>query len=132
MKVQIWDSYALSNDGRVLHFDIVVPESTTSAENVLQFGRDYLKHIGFSGSDFNTSRCQFCHVEEPSEEMIINIKNKSYDIIDLGYIEPRLPSNPTRRAMILFLRAFYDEYRFFNFSETSTAEIENILAKRNS
>lgn len=130
MKVQIWDSYALSDSGRVLHFDIVVAESTTDTQTILQFGKAYLKEIGFTGPDLNTSRCQFCHVEEPSEEMIRNIKDKSYDIIDLGFIEPKLPSNPSRRDLILFLRAFHDEYRYYNFAELSTQEIEHIVKNR--
>lgn len=126
MKIQVWDSYALSHTGRVHHFDILVPDSNPSEQSILSFGQNYLAQINFEGPELNVNRCQFCHVEEPTEKVLKDIDCNGYSIIDLGFIESNLPANPNRRELILFLRAFHDEYRYFNFSSHSLEDIIEI------
>lgn len=63
MKVAVYDSYVTRNDGRVMHFDIIVPEEVTH-EKTLEFGKEYLKRVGQEGQALTAKECQFCHLEE--------------------------------------------------------------------
>ena len=41
MKASVWDTYVNKKDGTVMHFDIMVPESTKESETVYQFSKEY-------------------------------------------------------------------------------------------
>ncbi|MFZ5973755.1 MAG: DUF2024 family protein [Bacteroidota bacterium] len=47
MKVAVWVTYVTRKSNRLMHFDIIVPESTDE-ERVLAFGRGYF-HVGGNG-----------------------------------------------------------------------------------
>lgn len=127
MKVAVWDTYAKAKDGRVLHFDIIVPEYLTNASTIFQYGKEYLASLGEAESEIHSKNCQFCHIEEPSEDVKKAIQQKGYYIYRMEDIPAQLFANPSRREMILYLKGHFDEYRFADFRGKTEEEVKKIL-----
>ena len=83
MKVSVWDTYVKRKDGRVMHFDILVPADVRDEETIFTFGKDYLQSKNEAGQALSTSECQFCHVEQATDEMIVSIQQKGYYIVEM-------------------------------------------------
>lgn len=85
MKVSVWDTYVDRTDGKVMHFDILVPQSLQDADKVFEFGKEYLTSKPFETGKLSAEECQFCHVEQASEDVIKDIEDKGYHIIEMEY-----------------------------------------------
>lgn len=83
MKVAVWDTYVKRKDGRVMHFDILVPVEVKNEETIFNFGKDYLQSVKEAGQVLSANECQFCHVEQATDEMVVNIQQKGYYIIEM-------------------------------------------------
>jgi hypothetical protein len=59
MKVAVWDTYVTRKDGRVMHFDILVPADVRNEETILTFGKDYLQSNNGAGQVLSANECQF-------------------------------------------------------------------------
>lgn len=129
IKVRVWDTYVQKRDGNVLHFDIVVPENLSYEMFVFDCGKEYLKSLGELDSKLDADECQFCHIEAPSKEVTDSIQLKGYSIIELEDIPKKLPIEPSRRDMILYLKGYYKQYRFKDFKGISKEEVESIIQK---
>ncbi len=130
MKVAVWDSYVKKHDGSVSHFDIIVPEEIKDSDTIIQYGKTYLKSIGIHDSRLTTDECQFCHIEEPDNNMLESIRDEGYYILEMEDIPATLPNEKTRRDMILHLRAHHPEYRFFDFRSMTTDEIHLVIGEK--
>lgn len=115
MKVAVWDTYVKVPSGEVLHFDILVPDQLRDAAVIYQYGRAFLQSRGVASGEIDADHCQFCHIEEPDEEMLQSIEQSGYYILELDTIPAQLPAEPTRRDLVLHLRGHYDQYRFADF-----------------
>ncbi len=65
-----------------MHFDIVVPEQTGQT-TVHTYGENYLVSKQQGGQPLTAKECQFCHVEEATQEMITAFNDKGYFIIEM-------------------------------------------------
>ncbi|MFS4455467.1 DUF2024 family protein [Maribacter sp. 2304DJ31-5] len=83
MKVSVWDTYVKKADGKVMHFDILVPSSLNNEQSVFNFGNDYLKNKSLKTNQLTSNECHLCHVEQATEEMILSIEKKGYFIIEM-------------------------------------------------
>ncbi len=83
MKISVWDTYVTKKDGAIMHFDILVPDTVKNQEEVYRFGRDYLRTKGLEGQNLAAGECQFCHIEEATEEMNASIEQQGYHIIEM-------------------------------------------------
>lgn len=83
MKVAVWDTYVERSDGKKMHFDILVPEHEKDASIIYRFGRDYLRTKNVVSTKLSSKECEFCHIEEASEEIIKAIKTKGYHIVEM-------------------------------------------------
>ncbi len=83
MKVAVWDTYVKKEDGDVMHFDIIVPESLKTDEIVFNYGREYLIAKGIEKVVLTSNECEFCHIEDASAEIVQDIKLKGYHIVEL-------------------------------------------------
>ncbi|MDC8006118.1 DUF2024 family protein [Aureisphaera galaxeae] len=83
MRVAVWDTYVTRNDGRVMHFDILVPHEVTDEHTVFEYGMDYLKRKSVSSQKLSTKECRFCHMEEALPAIAHEIESKGYDIIEM-------------------------------------------------
>lgn len=83
MKVAVWDTYVTKTDGAQMHFDIIVPEDLKDESKIYAFGKAYL-HLKQQGQQpLTTKECQFCHIEQASEEMQQAIQEKGYFIVEM-------------------------------------------------
>ena len=83
MKVSVYDTYVQREDGVIMHFDILVPDTLTSEDTIYGYGHKYLENKPFKTSKLTSKECQFCHIEQASEEIINAIKQKGYYIIEM-------------------------------------------------
>lgn len=83
MKVAVWDTYVKRKDGQVMHFDILAPADVKNEETIFIFGKDYLQSKNEAGQVLSANECQFCHVEQATEEMIASIQQKGYYIVEM-------------------------------------------------
>lgn len=132
MKIAVWDLYIKKVNGNVLHFNVVVHESKSKMEIVFNYANEYLKSIGVDSAEINVKNCQFCHIENLTDNMKSDIETSGYHIIEMDEIPSILSDNPTRREMILFLRAHFDKYRFADFRYKNDIEIKKIIHELNS
>lgn len=83
MKVSVWDTYIPREDGRRMHFDILVPSELKDERKIFGFGMDYLKKKSDETNELTTNECRFCHIEHASDELIAEIEKKGYAIIEM-------------------------------------------------
>ena len=83
MKIAVWDTYVRRNDGRLMHFDILVPESLGDQKQIEGFGNQYLTKKGIEVTSIKWERCNFCHIEHPSESTITAINADGFSIIEM-------------------------------------------------
>lgn len=83
MKIAVWDTYVRRDDGRLMHFDILVPESLDDRNKIEDFGNQYLTSKGVETTSKNWERCNFCHIESPSEAIVADIDSHGFSIIEM-------------------------------------------------
>lgn len=82
MKVSVYDTYVPRNNNIIMHFDILV-EETTTAEKVYDYGKEYLASKGMIEYQLTTNECNFCHMEQAPEQVEEPIKQQGYYIIEM-------------------------------------------------
>lgn len=127
MQTAVWDTYVKKKNGNVMHFDIIVPDSIKDAQVIYGYGKTYLAKNGETESRLDMEECRFCHIEEPTSEMIEAINTQGHYILEMDEIPAALPLNPLRKDLILYIRAHYKEHRFANFQGKTTEEIQHLL-----
>ena len=125
MKVAVFDTYIRKPGGTTLHFDIIVPKEA-SLEQVLAYGRSYID-VAAPGGQISSSECQFCHIEEPTPDMLSGIATEGYFILGLDEIPVDLPDRPTRRQLIEHIRARSEDYRFADFKGVPEEKLWEII-----
>ncbi|MEM8848193.1 MAG: DUF2024 family protein [Bacteroidota bacterium] len=83
MEVSVWDTYVPRKDGKVMHFDILVPSTVTDASTIFRFGKQYLETKPFSTGELSSNECRFCHIGHATEEMVTSIENEGFSIIEM-------------------------------------------------
>ena len=83
MKVAVWDTYVQRKDGKVMHFDIVVPIEIKDKHIVYEYGQQYLKSKKQDGQSLTSKECRFCHVETIGPARETEIKQKGYFIVEM-------------------------------------------------
>lgn len=82
MNIDVYDSYAKSTDGRLMHFDVFV-KSGVSADEALKRGRDWLKAIGEDPLALQQQRCNFCHSEVANPKVKRAVEVEGFYILQL-------------------------------------------------
>ncbi|HTM66842.1 MAG TPA: DUF2024 family protein [Flavipsychrobacter sp.] len=127
MNIAVWDTYVKRKNGQVMHFDILVPDEMRDADRIYNYGKDFLASKDEPEAVLDIEECQFCHIEEATEEMKQSIADKGYYTIEMEEIPEQLSPTPSRRELILHLRAHYPQHRFADFKNKTTAEIVELL-----
>lgn len=83
MKVSVWDTYVKRENGLIMHFDILVDSNLTDENNIIAFGKQYLKSKSFKSEKLTSKECSFCHIENASELVIKEIETRGYHIIEM-------------------------------------------------
>lgn len=82
MKAAIYDTYVVSPENNLMHFDIVVAEGETF-ENVIDYGKSYLKERNLEKSKITSEECKFCHIEKADPQIEKAINTHGYYIIEM-------------------------------------------------
>ncbi len=127
MSTAVWDTYVKKKDGSVMHFDILVPSSLKDAHAIHRYGKEYLASKGEAGAKLDTEECRFCHIEDAGADIKAAIEAKGYYILEMESVPAALPPDPTRRDMVLYLRAHYAQYRFADLRGKTVEELKAMM-----
>ena len=83
MQIAVWDTYVKRNDGRIMHFDIIVPSDIKDSAVIFAFGREYLREKGEDDGVLTANECSFCHVESVRPQWIDAFGQKGYHIYEM-------------------------------------------------
>jgi hypothetical protein len=83
MKVAVWDTYVKKKDGKIMHFDIIVPAALKDTSVIFGYGKEYLNNKGLEGLQLSARECRFCHIEEIKPEWKDEISKKGYYIYEM-------------------------------------------------
>lgn len=87
MQCSVYDTYVTKQDSKEMHFDIIVLNDT-SFEEVIAFGKKYLKNVGQGDQKLVAQKCNFCHIEEASAEIENSIRLQGYYILAMQGCPP--------------------------------------------
>ena len=73
MKVSVWDTYVKRKEGKIMHFDILVPSELKDEQMIFDYGKEFLKGKSFHTGELSSKECEFCHIEQATDEMINQI-----------------------------------------------------------
>lgn len=81
-RIYVFDTYARSAAGRIMHFDVVLPEN--DAAKALESARAWLASIGEENAVVNRENCCYCHSEPTAPEtMMAEIRARGFAIYKL-------------------------------------------------
>ncbi|MGC1204886.1 MAG: DUF2024 family protein [Flavobacteriaceae bacterium] len=83
MKVSVWDTYVKREDGKLMHFDILVSDALNDEKTIFNYGIKYLKSRSFKTEGLTSNECKFCHIEQAPDDIIEQINNQGYFIIEM-------------------------------------------------
>ena len=83
MKVAVWDTYVLKKDGKIMHFDIIVPNHIKDESLIFEYGKRYLKSKDQEGQTLTSQECQFCHIKSVTPQWKKAIDQDGYAIIEM-------------------------------------------------
>ena len=81
MKVDVYDTYAYTSEGDLLHFDVLLPSS--NGERAADYAREWLQNIGINIDRINQDQCRFCHTEAANPEVKKQVKKHGYFILQM-------------------------------------------------
>jgi hypothetical protein len=79
MQCAVYDTYVEKEDGKTMHFDVIVEENTPH-EKAIEFGKQYLESVGQGGQRMTQEECQFCHIQEAPSIVERDISSRGYYI----------------------------------------------------
>lgn len=83
MQVDVYDTYANSKKGHVIHFDVLVPKGTHQ-DTAYKYALEWLKEIGEDATKaLKQSSCSFCHTENSVPQVTKSVEEKGYFILQM-------------------------------------------------
>lgn len=82
MKIDVYDTYAISQKGKTIHFDVLLP-SGVEKEKAVAFAKKFLEEIGESADSLKQDRCNFCHSENAGMELKEYIEKYGHYILQM-------------------------------------------------
>jgi hypothetical protein len=77
----VYDTYAKTPKGRIMHFDVVLDEK--DQDKALLYARQWLRSIGQEDATVTQENCCFCHSAEAPTELRKQIDAQGYAIYKL-------------------------------------------------
>lgn len=87
MEIAVYDTYLPRPDGRVMHFDVLVPAEGHNLQQVLDFARRYVAGKGLPTFGLDAHACHFCHTEYGAAEARQAIERDGFAIIELAHCQ---------------------------------------------
>lgn len=83
MKVAVWDTYVKREDGLIMHFDILVPDTIKDETIIFKYGQEFLKSLPIKTGELTATECRFCHIEQATKEIVAAINTHGFYIIKM-------------------------------------------------
>ncbi|MFN7663560.1 MAG: DUF2024 family protein [Inhella sp.] len=83
MQISVYDTYVQRPDGRLMHFDILVPSDAADRETVLLYGRRYLQGKGLPPNELKAEKCNYCHMASASPDVEDAIAAQGFAILEM-------------------------------------------------
>jgi len=74
----VFDTYAKTAQGSIMHFDVVLDEK--NAAKALGYAQTWLESIGVHDAVVKQENCVFCHSAETPTELLKQIDSQGYAI----------------------------------------------------
>jgi len=87
MKISVWDTYVAREDGKTMHFDILVPSTMVDKDCIFDYGREFLSNKPFQTAELSSKECKFCHMEQAADAIVDVINKEGYYIIEMENCE---------------------------------------------
>ncbi len=87
MKISVWDTYVAREDGKTMHFDILVPHNLKDKNIIFDYGREFLSTKSFKTNGLSTKACTYCHMEMASDTISEAINRMGYFILEMENCE---------------------------------------------
>ena len=87
MKISVWDTYVAREDGKTMHFDILVPATMEDKDSIFKYGREFLSTKPFKTAELSSKECKFCHMEQAANTIADIINKEGYYIIEMENCE---------------------------------------------
>lgn len=81
MNIAVFDTYATTHNGAVLHFDVLVPLG--SEPRAEEFARQWLAQIGLAHDAAELQTCRYCHNEIPQPGVLSHLLEHEYYILQM-------------------------------------------------
>lgn len=82
MKIDIFDTYVKVTDGLQMHFDVRLPHGE-KIDNAKAYAIAWLRHKGILAQEIILRSCEFCHSDEATPELRLQISTNGYAILEL-------------------------------------------------
>lgn len=83
MRISVWDTYVTREDGKIMHFDILVPETVKQESIIFGYGKTFLDKKPFGTGALTSKECRFCHIESATDKIIESIEIQGFHIIEM-------------------------------------------------
>ena len=82
MEIEVYDTYATSEKGIKIHFDIMLAIGGSEKE-ASSYAQDFIKIITESTDSVKLDSCKFCHTEEAKAEVSEKVEKDGYCIVPI-------------------------------------------------
>ena len=81
MKLHVFDTFAYSQSGKIIHFDVLIPELNEALAH--KFALQWLASIGEPHAVIKPSGCTFCHSSSRFPQFADDVINQGFAIYKL-------------------------------------------------
>ena len=82
MEIEVYDTYARSEEGLKIHFDVMLPIGGDEA-TAQDKAREFIEKISKSANPVQLESCRFCHTETAKPEVGERVEQEGYCIVPI-------------------------------------------------
>ena len=82
MEIEVYDTYATSEKGIKIHFDVMLPIGGNEGK-ASNYAHDFINIIAESTDSVKLDSCKFCHTEEAKAEVSDKVEKDGYCIVPI-------------------------------------------------
>jgi len=82
MEIEVYDTYATSEKGIKIHFDVMLPIGGNDGK-ASNYAKDFIKIIAESTDSVKLDSCKFCHTEEAKADVSEKVEKDGYCIVPI-------------------------------------------------
>jgi|TARA_B100001750_G_scaffold150087_1_gene120227 hypothetical protein len=83
MEIEVYDTYATSEKGIKIHFDVMLPIGGNEGK-ASNYAHDFINIIAESTDSVKLDSCKFCHTEEAKAEVSEKVEKDGYCIVPIN------------------------------------------------